>query len=334
MLFVESGFSTMRISASSLADDFGDAFAAMVDVGVSPIFPAEATERERESQIAAIRAEKAQPHLVARNLLRAEIYGGHPYGLNSLGREETVLEIKQEDLVRTHRACFGWASAAFGFCGDFDSAEILDMIEQGPEDLEKEQSLDQPPVSVRSDFQSRLHISHDGRHQAVICIGYLACTIDSPDRISLELLDEAAGDSSSRFFVKVREELGLAYSVGSSLFLGVAPGIFSLHAATAPEEVERVTEILQTELAILSTDGVNRQEFERAKTRTLSQLAFQLQNMDAYAHSVALNELYGLGFDYVHRRRKQIETVTIDSVNEAARKYLMDKPAITVIVRP
>jgi zinc protease len=334
MLFVESGFSTMRISASSLADDFDEAFAAMVDVGLNPIFPNEATERERESQIAAIRAEKAQPHVVARNLLRAEIYGGHPYGLNPLGREETVLEIKREDLVRTHRACFGWASAAFGFCGDFDSAEILDMIEQGPEDLEKEQSLAQPPVSVRSDFQSRLLVSHDGRHQAVIYVGYLACTIDSPDRISLELLDEAAGDSSSRFFVKVREELGLAYSVGSSLFLGVAPGIFSLHAATAPEEVERVTEILQTELAILSTDGLNRQEFERAKTRTLSQLAFQLQNMDAYAHSVALNELYGLGFDYVHRRRKEIETVTIDSVNQAARKYLMDKPAITVIVRP
>ena len=80
--------------------------------------------------------------------------------------------------------------------------------------------------------------------------------------------------------------------------------------------------------------GSKQQEFERAKTRTLSQLAFQLQNMDAYAHSVALNELYGLGYDYVHRRRKQIESLTIDSVNEVARKYLMDKPAITVIVRP
>jgi predicted Zn-dependent peptidase len=56
--------------------------------------------------------------------------------------------------------------------------------------------------------------------------------------------------------------------------------------------------------------------------------------MDAYAHSVALNELYGLGYDYVHRRRKTIESLTIDSVNEAARKYLMDKPSITVIVRP
>jgi zinc protease len=334
MLFVESGFSTMRISASSLADDFTEAFAAMMDVGVNPIFPAESTARERESQIAAIRAEKAQPHTVARNLLRAEIYGDHPYGLNPLGREETVLDIKQEDLVRKHRACFAWPSAVFGFCGDFDPKQILDILEHGPEGLPDEKPLPPALTSVRSDLQSRLITCYDGRHQAVVCIGYLACTIASPDRISLELFDEAAGDSSSRFFVKVREELGLAYSVGSSLFLGVAPGVFSLHAATAPENLDRVTEILQTELQILSTHGLEPQEFERAKKRTLSQLAFQLQNMDAYAHSVALNELYGLGYDYVHRRRKQIESLTIDSVNDAARKYLMDKPAITVIVRP
>ena len=208
------------------------------------------------------------------------------------------------------------------------------MIETGSPDLPAEQSFNQPLPSVRSDFESRLVTSYEGRHQAVVCVGYLACTIQSPDRISLELLDEAAGDSSSRFFIKVREELGLAYSVGSSLFLGIAPGIFSLHAATAPEKVEQVVQILISELEILCRNGLEPQEFERAKTRTLSQLAFQLQNMDAYAHSVAFNELYGLGYDYVHQRRKKIESQTLHSVNEIARKYLMDKPAITVIVRP
>ncbi len=334
MLFVESGFNTIRIAASSLSDDFSKAFAAMMDVAVEPIFPAESMERERESQIAAIRAEKAQPQLVARNLLRAEIYGDHPYGLNPLGREETVLQIRQVDLIRKHRACFGWSSGVFGFCGDFDSQRILEMIEQGPQDQPEEPTLNRPLSSVRSDFKARLVTSYEGRHQAVVCVGYLACTVESPDRISLEILDEATGDSSSRFFVKVREELGLAYSVGSSLFLGIAPGIFSLHAATAPEKVERVAQILHSELGVLCRQGLEPQEFERAKTRTLSQLAFQLQNMDAYAHSVALNELYSLGYDYVHRRRKTIESLTIDCVNEAARKYLMDKPSITVIVRP
>ena len=334
MLFVESGFNTMRIAASSLVEDFSDAFAVMMDVAVNPVFPTESTERERDSHIAAIRAEKAQPQSIARNLLRAEIYGDHPYGLNPLGREETVLQITQADLVGKHRACFIWPSAVFGFCGDFESERILEMIERATQDLPEEKPLPEPLVSVQSDFKSRLVTSYEGRHQAVVCVGYLACTIESPDRLGLEILDEAAGDSSSRFFVKVREELGLAYSVGSSLFLGIAPGIFSLHAATAPEKVEQVVEIMTRELESLCKHGLEPEEFERAKTRTLSQLAFQLQNMDSNAHSVAFNELYGLGYDYVHRRRKKIVSLTIDSVNEVTRKYLMDKPAITVIVRP
>jgi zinc protease len=334
MLFVESGFSTMRAGVSSLAEDFSDAFSAMMDVTVSPVFPVESTERERESQIASIQSEKAQPQVVARNIMRAVIYGAHPYSLNPLGREETVFQLGREDLVQRHRACFNTPSVVFGFCGDFEPNQIIEMIEQGPQSLPDGKPLIPPSISVRSDFESRLITSHEGRHQAVISVGYLACAIESPDRIDLEILDEATGDSSSRFFVKVREELGLAYSVGSSLFLGMAPGVFSLHAATAPEKVERVTEILKTELENLCLQGLEPQEFARAKTRTLSQLAFQLQNMDAYAHSAALNELYGLGYDYVQRRRKQIEGVTIDSVNAAARKYLMDKPAITVIVRP
>ena len=99
--------------------------------------------------------------------------------------------------------------------------------------------------------------------------------------------------------------------MGSSLFLGVAPGIFSVHAATAPEKVDSVAQILESELEDLGEHGLEQQEFDRAKTRALSQLAFQLQNMDAYAHSVALHEFYGLGYDYVHRRKKQIESLTL-----------------------
>jgi zinc protease len=334
MLSIESGYNTLRVAVSSLAADFEDAFAVLMDVTGNPIFPAEATERERESQIAAIRAEKAQPQSVARNLLRAEIYGGHPYGLNPLGREETVPQIGEAQLAQRHRECVVWPNAVFGFCGDFDSQWILDLIETHAQKLPSQKASADRFCPAVNGFKSHRVTSHEGRHQAVVYIGFLVCTMADPDRLGLELLDEATGDSSSRFFVKVREELGLAYSVGSSLFLGIAPGVFSVHAATAPERVETVSEILLVELESLAARGLEQQEFDRAKTRTLAQLAFQLQNMDAYAHSVALNELYGLGYDYVHQRKKQVERLTIDSVNEAARKYLMDKPAITVIVRP
>ena len=331
-LSVESGFNSMRLAATSLSQDFKGILDMMLDVGINPTFSADATERERESQIASLRAEAAQPQLIARNLLKAEIYGEHPYGLNLLGSEQVLARITRDDLIRTHRDRFVRPDVVFGICGDFDVDWMLQALGERHLDLPEGESAIPVSAKVVAEFSSRTITAHEGKNQGVVYLGFLVSTIESPDRISLELLDEAAGDSSSRFFLKIREELGLAYSVGSSLFLGIAPGIFSLHAATAPDRTEEVANILKRELHRLCLDGLEPKEFERARTRMLAQLAFQLQNMDAYAHSVALNELYGLGYDYIHQRRKQIEGLTIDSANVVARKYFMDKPSITVIV--
>jgi zinc protease len=333
-LSMESGYNTLRGTASSLSVDFRNAFCVLMDIAIDPVFPIEPTERERENQIAAVRSENIQPHVVARNLLRSEIYGSHPYALNPLGREASVLQITRAQLVEKHQNCFVWPQASFGFCGNFEPNQVIDVVEQAMASAScvyPAQPCFVPPVA---ELNNRLVYSREGRHQAVVCVGFLACTLTDPDRVGLELLDEATGDSSSRFFVKIREELGLAYSVGSSLFIGLAPGVFSFYAATSPENAENVAGIIRHELAELSEHGLEEHEFARARARTTAQLEFQLQNMEAYAQSSALNEHYGLGYDYVHDRKRLIDELSRDAVNDLARKYLMDKPAITVIVTP
>ena len=92
--------------------------------------------------------------------------------------------------------------------------------------------------------------------------------------------------------------------------------------------------LIRAELNNFGRHGLTREEFDRAKTRMLAQLSFQTQNLEAYAHGAALNELYGLGFDHIRERRREIERLTLDEINGVLRKYLMDKPAITVIVSP
>jgi zinc protease len=39
---------------------------------------------------------------------------------------------------------------------------------------------------------------------------------------ALELIDEASSDLGSRFFIRIREEMGLAYFVGASQMRGLA----------------------------------------------------------------------------------------------------------------
>jgi zinc protease len=334
MLFADSGYNSVRLSVSSLSADFGDICQLVTEVAAAPVFRSEPTERERESQIAAIVAEKAQPHAVAYNLLRAEIYGDHPYGLNPFGREETVRGFTLDQLTERHHRCFTESDVVIGVCGDFEPKETLARLEKMVGQLPNSSDRKDPQIPEVSAFKERTVTSLEGRNQAVVHIGFLACTIHDPDRHSLELLEEATGDASSRFFVKIREELGLAYSVGSGLFLGLAPGVFSVHAATAPERVDEVNSIIRAEIGRIGEHGISQDEFERAKTRMLAQMAFQNQNMEAYAHALALHELYGLGVDYLQKRDQQIRELTREAVNEVIRKYLADKPAIAVIVKP
>ncbi len=332
-LFGDSGYNSFRISVSALNADFPRAFDLMADCLIQPSFSEDVVVRERESQIAALRADNAQPLIVARNLLRKSIYGDHPYGLPLLGFEESLKELGRDSLIELQQCCVS-THGVVAFCGNFEASKVLDLAAEKLGSLSVGAERNSRDKRSLQPFVSRVVTHRDVRHQAVISIGHLSCSLFDPDRVSFELLDEATGDSSSRFFIKVREELGLAYSVGTSLSLGLWPGIFSIYAATSPDLVDSVLTLCHEEIAALAREGINEHEFERAKTKLLAQLAFQKQNMDSFAHAMALNELYGLELDYFARRQREIQEISLEEVRAVCRKYLMDKPGITVIVRP
>ncbi|MBV8899050.1 MAG: insulinase family protein [Verrucomicrobia bacterium] len=332
-LFGDSGYNSVRLTINTLAADSDRLLDILADVLAAPAFPQEVLERERESQLAAIRAEEAQPYMVARSILRRAVYRDHPYASNVLGAAGSVARLTQSDLQAMYERTVLCGSGLLAFSGQFDRNRLLDQLADrlpaAPE--ETPQVAKVPPVApLASD-----RITHrDQRNQAIVMVGFLACSLHDPDRIAFELLDEATGDSSSRFFIRIREELGLAYSVGTSLSLGLAPGLFTVYAATSPAGVEQVAELCHQQVRAIGEHGLTQREFERAKARLRAQHAFQKQNLDGYAHATALNVLYGLGPRYQEARQEAIDALALDQVQAICRKYLMDKPSVTVIVKP
>jgi zinc protease len=333
-LFGDSGYNSSRIAFSSLADDFGRLLVLVEEILSSASFPDDGIERERTSQLAAIEAEEAQPGILGRNVLRAAAYGDHPYAMNVIGSRRSVAGISREDLVRLQVQTIDSAPCALAVCGWIDGEALWPAIAKFLSVLPKRLPVARFKVPKIAPLTSQTLVQHHQKHQAFISIGYLACSLFDRERIPFELLDEATGDASSRFFIKLREELGLAYAVGSALSLGLAPGLFSIYAATSPEFAEEVVQLCRKEMEELGEGALSKDELGRSKTKLLAQLAFQKQNLEAYAHGLALNEIYGFGLEYLERRQREIETTTLENVQAVCRKYLMDKPAITVIVRP
>jgi zinc protease len=332
-LFGDSGYNSFRFGFGSLSDDFERVLPLVTEILSEPTFPEEAIERERASQIATIDADELQSGVIARNTLRGAVYRSHPYAANPLGTKASVANIERSDLMQIHESVKTSSAWVLGICGHFDEKKLWEELCQTIGSFPQRPahySFDMPPVKPMA---AQTIVQRNEKHQAFVTVGYLACTLSDPDRVSFEALDEAAGDASSRFFIKLREELGLAYSVGTSLALGLAPGLFTLYAATAPETADDVAKLYHEEIGILAANGLSQEELDRSKKKLLAQLGFQKQNLEGYCHSLALNQLYGFSLDYFDQRQRQIEEITVRDVLGVCHKYLMDKPATTVIVK-
>ena len=96
--------------------------------------------------------------------------------------------------------------------------------------------------------------------QGVLMVGYRGVDMFSPDRYALELIDEASSDLGSRFFVRIREQMGLAYYVGASQMQGLVPGLFAFYLGTDPQKIEPVKAALLDEIGKLAADGLTSEE--------------------------------------------------------------------------
>src|SRR5207245_1674970 len=170
--------------------------------------------------------------------------------------------------------------------------------------------------------------------QGVIMVGYRGVDMFNKDRHALELIDEASSDLGSRFFIRIREQMGLAYYVGASQMQGLVPGLFAFYLGTDPQKIEPVKTALLDEIHKLANDGLTPEELTRAKKKLIGQQEIANQSNDAFGYHCALDELYGLGFDYYKRLEHDVNAVTLDDIKQVAAKYFRDQPYVLATVRP
>lgn len=289
-------------------------------------------EKEKGFQVAQIKAEADRPFSVAMKRLRKELYGDHPYALEMSGTAESLEGLTREDVVSMHRRLVVGGNGVVGLFGDLELNEAEDMIRARFE-------LDMPPGA--REFTTRLmtslpdpagkviELTHE-KEQAVLLIGFRTVDITHPDNPALEMIDEACSDMASRMFIRIREELGLAYSVGATRMQGLEPGMMVFYASTAPEKLDLVQKEMLDEIELLRTEGLREEEFNRAKASWLGREVIQLQGVRELAGTATVDELVGLGWDNYRKAPGQIEAVTREEIQDVAARYLGEENRVIV----
>jgi len=330
----DAGNNTFTVSLGVTKPDVKLGVELLSDVLLNATMPEKAIAREKEIQIAAIQQEEEQLTAVARNIMRQALFPQHPYALRANGSVESVQRLTQKDLLEFRdRYAVAKNGVIFVF-GDVKAEEVKQLFEKAvggmkPGELALTGLHPATPLSGNEAVESR-----KDKAQGVIMVGFRGANVSSPDRTVLDLIDEASSDLGSRFFVRIREQMGLAYYVGANQMQGLVPGLFAFYLGTDPQKIEPVKTALLDEIHKLANDGLTSQELTRAKKKLIGQQDIANQSNDAFGYQCALDEIYGLGFDFYKRLEHDVDAVSLDDIKRVAAKYFRDQPYVLATVRP
>jgi zinc protease len=330
----EGGNNSFNVQVGITKPDVKLGVELLSDVLLNATMSEKAIAREKEIQVAAIQQEEEQLTTVARNIMRQALFPQHPYALRSNGSVESVQRLTQKDLLEFRdRYVVGKNGVVFVF-GDVNAAEVEQLFEQAlgkmrPGELALKDVQPAMPLTKPESVESR-----KDKAQGVIMVGFRGASLSSPDRYPLELIDEASSDLGSRFFIRIREQMGLAYYVGANQMQGLVPGVFAFYLGTDPQKIEPVKTALLDEIHKLASEGLTPEELARAKKKLIGQQEIANQSNDTFGFHCALDELYGMGFDYYKRLEHDVDAITLDDIKLVAAKYFRDQPYVLATVRP
>src|SRR5215471_17770506 len=330
----ESGNNSFGVSVDVMKPDLKLGVDLLSDVLLNATMPEKAIAREKEIQIAAIQQGEEQLTTVARNIMRQALFPQHPYALRSNGSVDSVQHLTQKDLLEFRDRYVVAKNGVIYVFGDVKADDVKQLVEQALGKMSSgalalTDAKPSTPIGKPETVESR-----KDKAQGVIMVGFRGASLSSSDRYALELIDEASSDLGSRFFIRIREQMGLAYYVGASEMQGLVPGLFAFYLGTDPQKIEPVKAAFLDEIHKLANEGLTPVELQRAKKKIIGQQEIANQSSDAFGYHCALDELYGLGFDYYKQLEKNVNAVTLEDIKKAAAKYFRDQPYVLATVRP
>jgi len=209
--------------------------------------------------------------------------------------------------------------------GDIDIAPTVAAVEQAfttfaPRPVTFPQVLAEPLPT-----QERRKVTQTQKQVAAIYIGFPGTTLANlSDRYPLHILDGIVSgfDIPSGWLHNELRGRQLVYVVHAFNWLGLESGYFGIYAATQPDKVHTVVDLILQLMEQASAGQISDEEVERTKEMALVTARLQRQTNDQLASDMALNELYGLGYNFSDYEPESLAKVTKADVQRVAQTYL------------
>ena len=250
------------------------------------------------------------------------LWGAHPYGHSILGTRDTVKHLGVRALRDLHERAYHPPQLVVAASGNVSHDALLEALQRtGWTDVPRGEDALLVTPSATSATPTVRHVEREGT-QTHLVLGSPSLRYADPRRYALVMLSMLLGGGmSSRLFQRIREELGLAYSIYTFQQFYADTGMHGVYVATSPESARPAFEAIREELAKVADAGLPLDEVEMGKSQLKGQMTLSLESVSARMYRAAAVELYGEPYRTLDETLALVNAVTADEIAELGRQF-------------
>ncbi|MCE1245558.1 MAG: insulinase family protein [Firmicutes bacterium] len=286
----------------------------------TPDFEQKALDEQKEEQTYNIEGNKSAFQMINEIFLN-QFYRYHPYRQPVYGFKNTVNRMKIEEIQKFYNENYSANRMTLAIVGDVNAPETMDLCKKIFADLprQKNQTVDIPWEPVGAEKKLYLETNSE---LAWVFVGFPAPDIKSPDYPKMKVLETLLGDGlSSRLFIELREKEGLAYELSSTYPQLEGPSHMILYIVTNGKGLSKSRKKMFDEINKLKKWKISQEELDATKRKLLGKYLLDNETASSQAHNLAYYTALGLGHNFNEVLLRRMQDVTVDDVQNMARKY-------------
>jgi predicted Zn-dependent peptidase len=307
------------------------AFDMLSDMLFNSLFSEKDIEKEKNVVLEEINMYEDNPEELVHDLFTANILKDHPLGFPVLGTRKAVINYKRRNIIEYIDRHYRPDNTVISIAGNVRFEDIIEYAEKyfARWGERKNQPVDNPEPPLNFKYQ----IKKRETEQVHFCLGFKGLNQRDKNLYSfLALNNLLGGGMSSRLFQKIREELGLVYSVYSYPATYSDVGLMTIYAGTNPSQLERVFHHIVEELNSLKSKGVTKEELNRVKEQMKGNYILGMEGTGSRMSAMGKSELL-LGRIYSQEEvLEKIDEINIDSFFSVVEDVInFDRMAVTIL---
>lgn len=318
--------------AKVIDDDLPLAADILADIVIHPLLDEKEFIKERSVILEEISMVADSPEDVVYDVIASAMFGDQSLGQTILGSAEQITSYSVEQLTAFRKKHYSPKNTVVALAGNVNRARAEQLLNEkfgvweGAAGMEfpKETPNDPPRIMTADKDTEQVHL----------CLGFKGNPLGSDKVYSTAVFNSILGGGmSSRLFQRVREELGMAYSVYSGPSTYPYCGDFTIYAATSPKHTQTVLEQINIEISKLLENGVTEKEFTQAKAQLRSGYVLGLESAYNRMNSMGNNLLLLGRIIPAEETLEGINAVKMDDVMETAADILKAPRSVAFVGR-